>query len=861
MSLLRRIRRNSRTGGGGNNDYDHNGNDDTNSGDDFHHNSSGDIRVSADVDGEDDEEEIMLDMTTTIATDTSGENTAAKTPVGVTIAFLRHHQQVEQQQHHQEGSPSEFRLISPTGKQRQTIKATKKKKSPSARTTLRRRGSRGGGGRPRRSSRRRKSGAGGIRTKKSVAYKKPVSSFRVLLEGAFLYFSCLILPSLIGYLYQNYYEWRSILANTSPEMIYEAFMGRIYNSTSSIAASSTSNETTTTTSTAFLTNDKEMDPVTAVTYSYGYWAYEKAAEKLCPLNVSPNSYYYSYTTWLCPSGTNGGQGTLSPAESIYSPDITQTWKQDAVVVAVTAVVLALIRFALVKAFAPTSLKDKTSIHAMVRCKSIHLLSSDYHSTLTPSNSRKVLSTLMLQEEKDGVVVGGAETAPPPSLPPFFPPPIPSFSDEHSSSHLGLRLDEDDHDAGERGPDPFLPKTTTSTPAAAPPSAMNPPDERQNAGDDGQCDEVLIQGYYEGEGEDEDDVESIGDDADDEHDLCEYDNEADDESSAEDDEGGEEEHLDDDDVDEEDTPGLPPVQTASSNMAEMSSGSSSFSRLYAAPRFATAVFRLLFTTTASGLALYWFSDSSFWPWYLGGKGSTSKAWDLNGLAVTFDSDFDHHNSVLKFYFLWQASYHLHAWAFDVLLATLTLIKRGCPSSPTASASLLSPGFGASTASLQTATLSCTGVTTRGAYLGSLLQHLVALVLIAVAYVFSSLRRLAAIAMFSFDISSSFLHLLQMCLNAQDPSLKNKKVVSAVYYGGVLPSFILMRFGVWPALWYSATFESQNWFRQLESVLVPRAALVVQLILQCWILLCLVLTVVYFRRLRRQPHLQRILNSED
>lgn len=202
--------------------------------------------------------------------------------------------------------------------------------------------------------------------------------------------------------------------------------------------------------------------------------------------------------------------------------------------------------------------------------------------------------------------------------------------------------------------------------------------------------------------------------------------------------------------------------------------------------------------------------------------------------------------------------MHSWAFDLLLAVLTLIKRG----PTTASTTASGGFGVSTTSLQTATPP-TNASARRAYLRSLLQHFVALILIAIAYVFSSLRRLAAIAMFAFDVSSCFLHLLQICLNANESSaIKTRKsTISFVYYGLVLPSFVVMRFGVWPALWYSTVVESQNWFRQLESVLVPRASLVVQIILQCWILLSMVLSAIYFRRLCRQPHLQRILQNKS
>lgn len=64
------------------------------------------------------------------------------------------------------------------------------------------------------------------------------------------------------------------------------------------------------------------------------------------------------------------------------------------------------------------------------------------------------------------------------------------------------------------------------------------------------------------------------------------------------------------------------------------------RLYAAPRYATALFRLLYTTVTVAIALVYFRGSDFWPWYVLGSGKTSKCWDLSGgISVGMDSDFD------------------------------------------------------------------------------------------------------------------------------------------------------------------------------------------------------------------------------
>jgi hypothetical protein len=60
-----------------------------------------------------------------------------------------------------------------------------------------------------------------------------------------------------------------------------------------------------------------------------------------------------------------------------------------------------------------------------------------------------------------------------------------------------------------------------------------------------------------------------------------------------------------------------------------------------PRYATALFRLLYTIAASGLALYSFTDANIWLWYAGGTESTQNCWDSSsGLTVSgLDADFN------------------------------------------------------------------------------------------------------------------------------------------------------------------------------------------------------------------------------
>ena len=258
---------------------------------------------------------------------------------------------------------------------------------------------------------------------------------------------------------------------------------------------------------------------------------------------------------------------------------------------------------------------------------------------------------------------------------------------------------------------------------------------------------------------------------------------------------------------------------------------------AAPRYATALFRSCYTAAAAVLAYVLFHDANFWPVYAGGThGRTANCWDLSGnLAVWgVDSDFDHHNVALKHYFLWQASYHYHSAVF----------------------------YGVSRISVWwSATPQPAQYEPAGASIRRLLQHAVAIVLIGIAYLFSSLRRLCAVGLFCFDVSSFFLHCLQVCVNAPEGSpWRQRQRVAAILWLLVIPSFVVTRFCIWPLLWYSATFESATWLRQLETTLWVGSATVVRTAVHGLMAGIEVLSVVYFRRLSQHPHLQRVLYQQ-
>lgn len=190
------------------------------------------------------------------------------------------------------------------------------------------------------------------------------------------------------------------------------------------------------------------------------------------------------------------------------------------------------------------------------------------------------------------------------------------------------------------------------------------------------------------------------------------------------------------------------------------------QLFTAPRYATAVFRLLYCIGSCTCAMVWLRHANFFPPAVGGSGgATRNCWDLKGgVALESTNDFDQHNAVLRKYFLVQASYHLHSWATH-WVSLLALWWYGGKSP---------------LVSIRKSMLS---------YWRALLQHLLALGMIGVCYLFSSLRRLGAVGIFALDISSLFVHLLQLCINAPPDSWLNRpRVIIWIHRGLVIPMFL-------------------------------------------------------------------------
>ena len=274
-------------------------------------------------------------------------------------------------------------------------------------------------------------------------------------------------------------------------------------------------------------------------------------------------------------------------------------------------------------------------------------------------------------------------------------------------------------------------------------------------------------------------------------------------------------------------------------------------IFTAPKFATAVFRLFYSTLSCTIALYYFLDANFWPPAVGGKGNSKNCWDLSSVGATefLDSDFDQHNTALRRYFLLQASYHFHSGAFHIFTALLLWFVSSSSSSKQQpnkeDTSRFVFGF------VPAGMITINNIKT-------LFQHCFAVCLITFIYLFSSLRRLGTIAMFSFDFSSWSLHLLQLCIN--DSSKRaSPRSIRLLHKLVVIPLFCYSRFYIFPfVIGYSALEESQDWLKQLENMLVPGVARSVDGVFVISFCLIMIMNLVYFQRLLNHPHVSQSLH---
>jgi hypothetical protein len=286
------------------------------------------------------------------------------------------------------------------------------------------------------------------------------------------------------------------------------------------------------------------------------------------------------------------------------------------------------------------------------------------------------------------------------------------------------------------------------------------------------------------------------------------------------------------------------------------------RIYAAPKYATAVFRLIYCLVSCLIGLRYFGSADFWPPALGGTGNTRNCWDLSSVGVTniVDSDFDSSNTVLRRYYLIQASYHVHSAAFHLLTSILLWFVSKSSKNKKGSSTPRFLGF----IPIGMFTLYNVQI---------FFQHIFSLVLIFGTFLFSSTRRLGAIAMVAFDASSLFLHLLQLGINAPHETSEQRRI-GAWFYSSrksfililhrflVIPAFCYARFYVFPfVVCYSALEESQDWLHQLENMLIPGTAKFIHGLFVIAFLLFLLLNLTYFWRLLNHPHVTYTLQQQQ
>lgn len=528
------------------------------------------------------------------------------------------------------------------------------------------------------------------------------ASWRVFLEGSLIYLACIFLPSFVSFLVRLYSDYRASQLVSLP--------------------------------------DEPLQEASWMEYGSGLFQFARDETQSYLCSPSEDKFSRSWAdlmgaSWICSPGEDESRHIF-----LWSPDAQWT---DLGTVAILSLALAAIRIFILLAIVP--LKEPSRISAVIRCKSIHLLSRDYQltpngtpvitrKTATPTISASDLQALQLPD-----LTNTGKTA--------HPSNTPQDRGSEDTHHLGLCLDETQNGMTNSHVAPLPPP---------PPPIVPEPVEFLS-----ELDESNIVIDHRGEG------------------------------------------------------------------------------VNSAPRLATAAFRLVYSGLVAAIAFYYFSSFEFWPMYVGGTGKTAKCWDLSGgLSVGgVDSDFDAHNTALRLYYLHQSAYHWHSGAFHLLSVLLVLTRPR----------------GKRLAWMQDSTSS---------YKRAFLQHSVAIILLSTTYVFSSLRRLGAIGMFSFDVSSFFLHLLQVCMNLpQNKLLRSAKWITFVYRFLVLPSFLYCRFLVWPVLWFSAMTESHLWLEQLDRILFPSASVILQGIWHSCMTGAMVLNSVYLRRLLNHPHLSRIIRSRN
>jgi len=305
------------------------------------------------------------------------------------------------------------------------------------------------------------------------------------------------------------------------------------------------------------------------------------------------------------------------------------------------------------------------------------------------------------------------------------------------------------------------------------------------------------------------------------------------------------------------------------------------QIFMAPRFATATFRLLYTSISCISALVLFQSAEWWPTYVFGthpQASTRNCWDLSGSFILLDDDInDDTNNVgsrsgaLRYFFLAQVAFQLHSLCFHFVSILLLLLYGGAGRS----SAVVGCTENNSSDGNQRNNLSrkqnqqplhkqrrrrrlVSLKSSTQSYFRPMMEHIIVLALLIGAYLFSGLRRLGAVAIFNMELSSSALQLLQVCIYSPEKSiLRKRKVVLFVHRVLTIPTFIYCRLFVMPfVLWRSALFESHEWLEQIEKVFSLEWSRRLYALFNGSLCLIFVLNLVLFRRLLFHPHLKQI-----
>lgn len=230
-------------------------------------------------------------------------------------------------------------------------------------------------------------------------------------------------------------------------------------------------------------------------------------------------------------------------------------------------------------------------------------------------------------------------------------------------------------------------------------------------------------------------------------------------------------------------------------------------LFSAPRHATATFRLIYTSTSCLSAFLLFHTAVWWPRHVFGShpfASTKSCWDLSGSVVTLgflDTDYDDKNGALKYFFLAQAAYQLHSLCFHMVSMLLLLLYGGGSGRTKDSATRVVASWfrkiwrrpqnqqqQRQQQQLESIRIISMKTSTQS-YIRPMVEHVIVLALLMGAYLFSGLRRLGALGIFTLELSSVFLQLLQLCIYAPEKSWWRKpSVVIFVHRFLTIPTFM-------------------------------------------------------------------------